>query len=209
LINWSFSEASRSKIRLSQRQYQTNQYLIWEKDPLKIDYKKLNKSELSEIKNIDRSDYSDSTFYVNNGKLVSKNIKFDHPGFNSKQWDRIANNLEKEYEKGDIFFGAFDGVSLIGIVGLEVKLRGESNDMLNLSALWISKRYRRLGIGKRLTEMAKDEAKKKGATMLYVSGTYSKNTIDFYFSLGCRLVSKLDEDLYKKEPDDIHMELDI
>ena len=51
---------------------------------------------------------------------------------------------------------------------------------------------------------AKERAKELGAKKLYISATPSKNTVDFYRHLGCKLTSEINADLYQLEPDDIH-----
>ncbi|EPO8012708.1 GNAT family N-acetyltransferase, partial [Pseudomonas aeruginosa] len=40
---------------------------------------------------------------------------------------------------------------------------------------------------------------------LYVSATPSQNTVDFYTRLGCRLCMEPDEELYRLEPEDVHL----
>jgi hypothetical protein len=44
---------------------------------------------------------------------------------------------------------------------------------------------------------------------MYVSATPSLNTVRFYQSLGCRLTELVDPDLFKEEPEDIHLELSL
>jgi len=172
-------------------------------------YRVLNIEELERVRDIDRSDYSNRTYSVKEGTLVLEEKPFLHPGFNSRTLKKIVNELSSGYRNGDIFSGAFDGTTLIGISGIENKFRGRDNDMLNFGPMWVSKAYRKLGIGKHLFEMMKDKAKDMGAKLLYVSATPSKNTIEFYLSICCRLTSEIDEELFKKEPFDIHMEYEL
>lgn len=54
---------------------------------------------------------------------------------------------------------------------------------------------------------AKERAKELGAKKLYISATPSKNTVDFYMHLGCKLASEINTDLYQLEPYDIHLEM--
>jgi len=51
------------------------------------------------------------------------------------------------------------------------------------------------------------KARQLGARKLYISATPSKNRVDFYMHLGCRLTSQIDPKLYELEPEDIHLEL--
>ncbi|MFX1414991.1 MAG: hypothetical protein ACFFA2_14320 [Promethearchaeota archaeon] len=47
--------------------------------------------------------------------------------------------------------------------------------------------------------------KKKSAKKLFIS-TPSKNTIDFYLGIGCKLTNELIPKLYELEPEDIHLQ---
>ncbi len=174
-----------------------------------IFYRLLNIDELERVREIDRSEYSNKTYFFREDKLVLEEKVFLHPGFNSRQLKKIVNELSRGFKNGDIFIGAFDGNTLIGISGVENKFRGRDNDMLNFGPIWVSKAYRKLGIGKHLFEMVGDKAKDMGAKMLYISAAPSKNAINFYLSIGCRLTSDIDEELYRKEPYDIHMEYEL
>ncbi len=176
---------------------------------MSISYRVLNIDELERVREINRSDFSNRTYFFKEGTLVLEELSFLHPGFNSRALKKIVIELSRGFKNGDIFIGAFDGTILIGISGLENKFRGKDNDLINFGPMWVSKAYRQLGFGKHLFEMVKDKAKDMGAKMLYISATPSKNTIDFYLSIGCRLTSDIDEELYKKEPYDIHMEYEL
>ena len=70
-----------------------------------------------------------------------------------------------------------------------------------------SKNARMKGIGRKLISLCKEEVFKRNFTRMYISATPSKNTIDFYIRVGCKLTEDIDPVLYEKEPEDIHMEL--
>lgn len=82
-------------------------------------------------------------------------------------------------------------------------------DYLKLEILHVSNAYRQCGVGRKLVELAKAEALARGAQKLYISATPSKNTIDFYTNLGCQLTTEIDPELFKLEPEDIHLELKL
>ena len=50
-------------------------------------------------------------------------------------------------------------------------------------------------------------ARNMGAKKLYISATPSKHTVDFYIGLGCKIASEINPELFKLEPEDIHLEL--
>ncbi len=107
---------------------------------------------------------------------------------------------------------AFDGSVLVGVSGLEVdRFHGPAQDMLNMGPMWVTAAYRRRGIGRELLEMGRRKARDLNlrARALYVSATPARGTVDFYLRAGCRLLAVPDSDLFKEEPDDIHMGLDL
>lgn len=66
---------------------------------------------------------------------------------------------------------------------------------------------RNQALGKKLIDKTKEKAKELGAKSLYISATPSLNTVRFYLGLGCELVSELNPELFRLEPEDIHLEL--
>lgn len=71
--------------------------------------------------------------------------------------------------------------------------------------MYVSREYRRQGIGTRILNQLSDEAKKRGAKNLYISSTETRSAVTFYKSNGSKLTNELDSELYEKEPKDIHM----
>jgi GNAT superfamily N-acetyltransferase len=110
------------------------------------------------------------------------------------------------YDHGGWFYGVFDDDRLIGVVVLENRWIGRSQDTLQLKFLHISRVYRKQGLGKRLFELAAVSARRRGAKRMYVSATPSENTVKFYMGLGCTLASEVDPELFALEPEDIHLE---
>jgi len=92
---------------------------------------------------------------------------------------------------------------------LDKKPTGKYKDMVNLSLLWVSKENRRKGIAKKLLNLCKMEGKKSDVEKLYISAAPSKNTVDFYLEMGCQITEEIDPEMYKKEPEDIHLELKL
>ncbi len=71
----------------------------------------------------------------------------------------------------------------------------------------VDSNYRHMGVGGKLFQEVIKRAKGLGVKSLYISATPSKNTIGFYFHMGCRLVSEVNQELFCLEPKDIHLEL--
>jgi predicted N-acetyltransferase YhbS len=73
--------------------------------------------------------------------------------------------------------------------------------------LHVAHDYRDKGLGSNLMYLVTKRARNMGAKKLYISATPSKHTVDFYMGLGCKLTSEINPELFKLEPEDIHLEL--
>ena len=176
-----------------------------------LKYRQLDQRDLDGLHEIDRSDFSPTTYRVKHGELILEDREFRHTGFTRAEWESRIRKFRAELQNGaTILFGAFDDTTLVGISGLEVdQYRGPDRDMLNMGPMWVTSAYRRRGIGKQLLEMARQKAAGMGARALYVSATPVPGTVEFYLRAGCQLLSVPDEYLFALEPDDIHMESEL
>ncbi len=176
-----------------------------------IRYRPLEPSDLGELASIDRSDYSDCWCVARDGEIVLQERIFSHPGFSRAQWEDIASELgDKLAGEKALLVGSFDGETLVGIAGLETDHRyGPDRSMFNFSPLWISKAYRGRGIGGRLFTMVREKAEKLGIDALYVSATPVPGTVGFYTKMGCKVLINPDPTLFAREPEDIHMQLEL
>ncbi|MDP6662581.1 MAG: GNAT family N-acetyltransferase [SAR202 cluster bacterium] len=170
-------------------------------------YRLLNEADLDGVRDFDRSDYSGSSYKMVDGELALTQEPFDHRGWNDRQRAEVVAGLEASYAAGGVFFGAFDGDALVGICGIENKWRGSRRDTLNLGPLWVTKGSRGRGVGRKLVELSMEKAATMGAGRLYVSAAHSVNTVRFWLGVGCTLTDEIDEELFRLEPADIHMEL--
>jgi ribosomal protein S18 acetylase RimI-like enzyme len=71
--------------------------------------------------------------------------------------------------------------------------------------LHVSRQARRQGVARRLTDEVVRLAREGGARELYVSATPSESAVGFYLRQGFRPTTRVDEVLYRLEPEDIHM----
>lgn len=171
--------------------------------------RELNKSEIDLIWKIDRSEIIENVYYYEDGALVLKPEHYDLRGWPPPGPEEYTPILADCIERGGWFFGLFDDEDMVGVVILENEFIGSKKDQLQLKFLHISQAYRGQGLGKKLFELARDKAREKGAKRLYVSATPSERTIHFYQSMGCTVTKELDPDLFKLEPEDIHLECQI
>jgi len=174
-----------------------------------MEIRAVKRKEINDIRNIDRSEIINQFYYYKNGKLMSKKKYNNILGWDPKDIERNINNLYDLYDRGGSFFGLFHDERIVGVIALECKFIGRNNDQLQVVFLHIDKNYRKQGYGKKLMNQIKERAKELGAKKLYISATPSKNTVDFYMHLGCKLASEINSALYQLEPYDIHLEMII
>ena len=146
---------------------------------------------------------------MRDGALVLEKEHYDVPQWSEAEKQMRIDGLQKVFDKGATFYGAFDGYDLVGMSVLDHNPVRSGEKRLNLEGLWVSHPYRGSGIGKKLFELAADEARERKAKAMYVSATPSKNTVHFYKRLGCKSAEPIDGYLYKNEPEDIHLELKL
>jgi ribosomal protein S18 acetylase RimI-like enzyme len=144
---------------------------------------------------------------VHAGALLLKKEHHEVPEWNEAEKQSRIEGMQKVFDNGTTFKGAFDGNNLVGMSVLDHNPVRSGNQRLSLAGLWVSCPYRGAGIGKQLFQIAADEAKSRKAKALYVSAMPSKNTVHFYKCLGCKRAESIDEYLFEKEPEDIHLEL--
>jgi ribosomal protein S18 acetylase RimI-like enzyme len=87
-------------------------------------------------------------------------------------------------------------------------VRGDPRE-LQLAFLHVGREYRRCGIARRLFRGLREAALRRGALRLYVSATPSESALGFYRSLGARLADPVDPDLFAREPEDVHLVLEL
>ena len=176
-----------------------------------MELRHLRQSDLGRLAGIDRSDYSDTWCVVRGGVVCQEKREFRHVGFSQEHWRKMAEEWGESLRRGDILLvGAFDGGDPVGVAGLETDRRyGWNRNMYNFGPIWVSREYRGRGIGKRLFLMVLKEAEELDVDALYVSATPVPGTVGFYMSMGCRLLKSPDPELYRQEPEDIHMYLSL
>ena len=174
-----------------------------------MEIRAVKRKEIDNIRNIDRSEIINQIYYHKNENLVLKKKYYNILGWDHNEIERNINNLYDLYDRGGSFLGLFQEERIVGVVALECNFIGSNNDQLQVVFLHIDKNYRKQGYGKILMNQTKERAKELGAKKLYISATPSKNTIDFYMHLGCKLASEINADLYQLEPYDIHLEMII
>lgn len=173
-------------------------------------YKKLNNlEEFSLLKEIDRSEIVKEKYILKNNSLVLVDDYYNITSWIEDEVNEYINRMNNIYNSKGIIIGAFDNDKVVGIGALDKVLYGKTKDKYKLDLLYINHDYRGQGIGKHIVNLFKEEAKKDNIKSIYISATPFKNTMDFYLGLGATLTNEIDEELFKLEPEDIHLELDV
>ena len=171
-----------------------------------MNIRKLARDEISAIWQIDRSEVIDNIYYLRDGKLVLEAEHFEMEGWPPGEPEHYTPILLDCYDRGGHFWGIFIKGEMIGAAILENKRIGSRKDTLQLKFLHVSCAYRQQGLGKKLFLITSQKARDMGAKKIYVSATPSENTVNFYMRMGCVLATEIDQELFKLEPEDIHLE---
>jgi predicted N-acetyltransferase YhbS len=166
----------------------------------------LQREEIPLIWQIDRREVIENIYYLREGKLVLEPEHYEMQGWPPGEAEHYTPILLDCYERGGIFWGAFEDEKLIGVAILESKFIGSQQDTLQLKFLHVSRDFRKQGIASKLFKLAIEKARAMGAKKLYISATPSEHTVNYYMRLGCVLAKEVDPELFALESEDIHLE---
>jgi ribosomal protein S18 acetylase RimI-like enzyme len=164
---------------------------------------KLNDSY--KIRDIDRSETIELIYKSKDGVLEEIKAGHECPNWKEDNYQEIISRFEYELTKGGTAFGAFDGDTLVGFGVLAHRFRGKENNQLQIDLMYVTREYRRQGIGRQIIDSLSKVAIEKGAKYLYISSTETESAVKFYSSYGSTITSEIDDELFEKEPYDIHM----
>jgi GNAT superfamily N-acetyltransferase len=172
-----------------------------------IEYRRLARSELARIREIDRTERID-VLYVQRGDRLERKVG----DWSAPPWDPDGDGehsvaaqeaaLEREVEAGAIALGAFAGERLVGIGVVALHLKP---GVAQLTYLYVSAEHRASGIGGRLSDELERIARAAGDTEMIVSATPSENTVRFYRRRGFEPMAEPLPELLELEPEDVHM----
>jgi GNAT superfamily N-acetyltransferase len=158
---------------------------------------------------IDRSESIRTTYVYDHGRLREVENVHEAPRWSEEYAAKLAAQLEPKLAAGGSFLGAFEGDELAGVAVLGGEFIGEHRRQLEVAFLYVSKPYRRQGVAKRLMDDLAARARARGAQELYVSATETESAVGFYLDYGCRLAERVDPELFRLEPNDIHLTLTL
>lgn len=123
----------------------------------------------------------------------------------TEDWDAEKKRSVAKAISGDdyITYLALEKDKVVGFIGLLKHLEGH---YMILDMMQVSAKYRGMGIGRRLFDKGKEEARKAGAEALYISACSSEETIAFYKAMGSRLTDFPIKRIAEDEPYDLQMD---
>ncbi len=176
-----------------------------------ITIRQMRDSELIRISEIDRSEEVSQDYFMREGALHMKEVKWSIPAWtNQGEGNHSVPHKISEWqpwvEEGGTMLGAFDGDSL---AGFSIYRPDISEGVDQLAVLHVSRSHRRKGVGVALAAEVIKLARNNDARQIYVSSAPTKGTVDFYQSLGFQLADEVNQELFELEPEDIHMTMEL
>lgn len=154
---------------------------------------------------IDRSESIDKIFTLHEGILSSVEMHCECSSWDAVALKQVQERFRSELEKGGMGIGAFREEALVGFGVLAHAFIGAEQDQLQIDLLYVSRNFRKQGIGKTILQTLSEEAKKRGAKALYISSTETRSAVSFYMNNGAAVTDQVDSVLFEREPTDIHM----
>lgn len=165
----------------------------------------MDDSQVGKLQEIDRSEHIDLIYEMKDGQITEITTDYECSNWDKNTLLDIQERYLFELHHGGVAVGAYADHKLVGFGVLAHKFRGINNDRLQIDLMYVSKNYRRQGIGTRIIDELMKEALKRGAKQLYISSTETRSAVSFYKSAGSVITEEIDEELFNKEPKDIHM----
>ncbi len=109
---------------------------------------------------------------------------------------------------GKVFGACVDG-KLKGLIAVEHTPMGSRGQYREVCGFWVSADCRGRGIGRKLFDIAKLEARRLGAEKLYISSHPAVETQAFYAAMGCVEAQEYSEEHVAREPLDCQIECDL
>ena len=172
-----------------------------------VDIRRLERSELDRVGEIDRTEHIDVLYAQHGTQLVEQlgdwsSPAWDPDGDGEHSVERQRQALDRYAAAGGIALGGFARGRLVAIGVVVPHLRTE---IAQLAYLHVSAPFRATGVGTRLSEGLDVIARDVGDSQMVVSATPSQHTVRFYLARGFRVMADPLPELVALEPDDVHM----
>jgi len=172
-----------------------------------VEFRRLNRSELARVAEIDRTERIDMLYDQHGTELVARPGDWSSPpwetdGDGERSVAGQVHALEHYVDIGGIALGAFESERLVGIGVVVPHLRPTT---AQLAFLHVTAASRATGVGTRLTEQLDQIARDAGDSDMVVSATPAENTLRFYRGRGFEPMAEPFPELFQLEPEDVHL----
>jgi len=167
-----------------------------------ISFREMSRDEVERVRELDVSEDGGVLFKQTGEDIEKFKSEWHRPRWDAAKCKSIAEAIISDLESGGVMLGAFEGELLVGVGVLRSRLE---ESVAELSGLWVSRNHRRRGIARHLASDIFRLAKEDGAREVYVSATASESAVGFYMNQGFRPTDKVNDELFRQEPEDIHM----
>ena len=159
---------------------------------------KISETQVINLDNFDRSQGVKRVYANENGRfrLINRVWTMD---WSLEHKRKVATNLKSD---DCIAYAVWENEKVIGFVSVMKALIG---CRMVLDIIQVDRAFRGQGIGRKLFELAALEAKKAGATELYISACCSEETVNFYKVMGAVPTNDPIPEIAEAEPYDIQM----
>ena len=122
----------------------------------------------------------------------------------TEDWNMEKRRSVAQDISGDdyVTYLAIEKDEVVGFIGLKKEL---IESYMILDMMQVSAACRGQGIGRKLFDSGKEEARKAGAKALYISACSSEETIAFYKAMGAELADCPIKEIAEDEPYDLQM----
>lgn len=163
--------------------------------------RQLQDADLHQLHEIDVSEHITLVYRLVDGRLKPEEHDWHRPAWDEASWQQQM-TVWRDTLKPDVLLGAFVGDQVVGLASLRYRL---SPNMAQLTTLHVGQAFRRQGVASDLLQAVIALAQESGAEAIYVSASPSESAVGFYLSHGFRPTTAPDPEMYKLEPEDIHM----
>jgi GNAT superfamily N-acetyltransferase len=182
-----------------------------------LTFRRLQPVDAELLGQIDRSETVSRIYSIHRGELRAEAAPHEIPNWSAERRDSDdaypnfnlgfrAERLRSRLAEGWIAIGAFDRRLLVAYCELRPLL---TDTTAQVAELFVTRSYRRTGIGAGLMRRMGEEARNLGARQLYVSAVPTESAVNFYLGQGFHLNPEPHPQLLALEPEDIHMIKDL
>lgn len=171
-------------------------------------FRKMEPYEAEKIAQIDAENYIENVWRRNEqGEYYLKRINWTEKELpNGYAWH--FRRFREALADGGSAFGCFREETLLGYATVWGHVFGQQEYVL-LDQLFVSRKLRSQGIGRKLFALCAEQARQLGARKLYLCAGSMERTMAFYKRLGCIPALEPDPRLVAEDLNDIQLEYDL